>query len=225
MILAVCYGRFRQHPWAKETMFQPDDVRTTWGRIVEWLAEHAPETAAALAPPAPADQLAIAESELDFPLPPELSAWWSVQGGVRQVVLGGVLGGYAPYGLADMMATRRLMLDIADQVWDEWSRTAGAREPAGGHAWAFLPTLVPIARNGSGDDLVVDLRSGPLRGCVKAYDHEQGALFPPPWPSLTALLTDVAASLAGGTALGNLVPAVSDGRLSWQWYDTGRTHP
>ena len=145
-----------------------DPVNDAWGDIAGWLAGRAPASLAAVRPPAGPDRLAAAEAELGFPLGPDLAAWWSRHDGAT-FDGGQVLPSYVPYGIDAMLASRRMWLEVADEAWGDWARIAGAEQPAGGMAWAFLPELVPIAFDGSGNDLVVDFRHGPLRGCIKTY--------------------------------------------------------
>jgi cell wall assembly regulator SMI1 len=110
----------------------------------------------------------------------------------------------------------RAGLRLAGEVWDDETRRAGAAAEAGGPAWAFLPELIPIAGNDSGDQLVVDLRRGPRTGCVKEYFHEDGALHEPVAPSLAALVEDTVCSLRTGTPAVGRRPVVEAGRLDWR---------
>ena len=62
-------------------------------------------------------------------------------------------------------------------------------EPAGsliGDLW--LPLFVPIAVTASGSHLFVDLREGPLRGCVMPFDNVEGADEEPLWENVAAML-------------------------------------
>jgi cell wall assembly regulator SMI1 len=152
---------------------------------------------------------------LGFPLDPDLAAWWSRHDGAT-FDGGQVLPGYVPYGIDAMLASRRMWLEVANEAWGDWARIAGAAQPAGGMAWAFLRELVPIAFDGSGNDLVVDFRHGPLRGCIKAYAHEEGALTPPPWSGLGEMLSEVAAALRTGAPVGWVSPTVEEDKLVWR---------
>ncbi|MET9230814.1 SMI1/KNR4 family protein [Lentzea sp. NPDC003310] len=102
-------------------------------------------------------------------------------------------------------------------------------EPAGATSGVFLPEFVPIAADDMGDYLFVDERPGPESGCVRAWDVDEGSRLPSLWPSLTAMLTDIADSLdTGAPALRGhadaakffttsvYVPEVRDGRLGWR---------
>jgi hypothetical protein len=89
------------------------------------------------------------------------------------------------------------------------------RAPAGTVAGMFLPSFVPIGDNGSGCSLVLDLRSGPLSGCVTPYMREDVDNRGPGWPSLDALLDDIADCLETAQSMGRWRPFVSDGWLDW----------
>jgi cell wall assembly regulator SMI1 len=185
-----------------------------WADIAAWLAEHAPATLAAVRPPTGAQRLAAAEATVGFPLGPELSAWWSCHDGADSYA-GEILPGYLPYGLDDMLRSRQLWLQIADDVWDDAAKANSLAQGAGGLAWPFLPVFVPIATNGAGDDLFVDLRPGARRGCLKVYAHDEGALAPPPYPGLAELLADVNTALRTGAPVLRRTPAVESDRLTW----------
>jgi cell wall assembly regulator SMI1 len=191
-------------------MTEPD-ITTSWAHIHTWLSTHAPATLAAIRPPATQDVLDHVETHLGEP---DLIAWWSAHDGTAAPA-GQVLPGYTPFGLAESARSRTLWLEIAQDVWDDWAREAGAANPAGEPAWAFLPQFVPIATNGSGDDLIVDLRPGINRGCLKEYHHEQGALGRPVAPSLKALIAEVALALPARTPVLGHVASARDGLLYW----------
>jgi cell wall assembly regulator SMI1 len=193
------------------------DIDDVWERITDWLTRHAPVTHGALNAPASADELAAAEQELGFELPAQLRAWWLCNDGVQSGFDGQVLPGYMPYSVGEMRKSRRGRLEVEERAGDAELAEDSRRELAGGMAWSFLPEFIPIAWNGSGDDLVVDLRHGPLRGCVKEYSHEEGALHPPLWTSLAAMLADVARALETGSEIcDDFMPVVQDGVLDWE---------
>ena len=80
----------------------------------------------------------------------------------------------------------------------------------------FLPVFIPIAEDQSGSDLFVDTRAGGLRGCVTEFAKGDLDCHGPRWPSVTAMLADVADGLDTGTAVGYWKPAVENGRLTWR---------
>lgn len=190
------------------------DVDAAWREIRGWLAANAPMTHEAIRPPAGARALSEAEAELGFPLGPDLTAWWTCHDGTAYGA-GEVLPAHTPYSVEHMRRSWRLWVRIAEEVWDESARSK-PDDRAGDMAFAFPKLMVPVATDGSGDDLTVDLRPGPRHGCVMPYDHEQGALMPPPYTGLGDLLDAVATALRSGTPALWRVPSVVGGRLEWR---------
>ncbi|GGI77734.1 hypothetical protein GCM10011581_13590 [Saccharopolyspora subtropica] len=189
------------------------DVTELWTKIVLWLGEHAPVTAAALRPPSPPD-LAELEAEFAVDLPEELRKLWTCCGGTDTDVLADVLPPfYTPYSA-----------DEALRAWREHRRTWMARweRPAcdyyaGSPGSSFHPAWIPIAGDGFADELVVDLRPGPLRGCVLEWEQETAQVLRPEWQGVTTMLSDVYRALTEGVPAGHSYATVTeDGRLDWQ---------
>lgn len=176
-------------------------VDEAWDRIVAWLEVNAPATALCINPPATAGKIAAVAQAIGGELPPDLAAWWRRADGMRSRVDSGRLlpPSYLPYTIEELLASRRVWLEIAAETGDPRYTEEDLRRPAGSVTLQFSSAFLPIARNGSGDDLFVDLRSGPRRGCVTEYNHEQGALSGPCWPNTATMLADVANSLERGT--------------------------
>ncbi|MCP2247577.1 SMI1/KNR4 family protein [Lentzea aerocolonigenes] len=104
-------------------------------------------------------------------------------------------------------------------------------EPAGTTSGIFLQEFVPLAADGMGGYVFVDERPGPESGCVREWDVDEGSRLPTLWPTIDAMLADIAHSLGTGEpALREhvkaarakfvkavlYVPEVRDGLLSWQ---------
>jgi cell wall assembly regulator SMI1 len=178
-------------------MTTTSSVNEAWDRILAWLEVHAPATALCVNPPATAEEIAAVEHAAGGELPPDLAAWWHRTNGMRSRPDSGQLlpPSYLPYTIEESLGSHRLWLEVAAETSDPRFTEEDLRKPAGSAALQFSPAFLPIARNGSGDDLFVDLRSGPRRGCVTEYNHEQGALSGPCWPDIAAMLADVANGL------------------------------
>jgi cell wall assembly regulator SMI1 len=91
---------------------------------------------------------------------------------------------------------------------------AGAEE-AGTRVSMFISSFFPVADDGSGDFLFVDLRKGRQHGCVSEYFKEEADWRPAIWPSLETLLADTLLSLQAGQPALSFIPAVTEGRLEW----------
>ncbi|WP_253770340.1 SMI1/KNR4 family protein [Goodfellowiella coeruleoviolacea] len=190
------------------------DVAEHWGRIVQWLADHAPVTYAPLIAGSAEQDIVALQQELGFELPVDLRTWWTLCGGTRDRAFAEVLPPfYTPYSAADALDARRMWMKITRDNWG----AVEAEPEAGSMAWSWHPAFVPIAFDGCGNDLVVDLRPGELHGCVKEHDHEEGALRKPEWPSLTVMLDEVATALEYRTTVNYCHPNVTvEGRLDWR---------
>lgn len=79
-----------------------------------------------------------------------------------------------------------------------------------------MPSFVPLAEDLSGSVMIVDTRAGLLRGCVAEYDKVEGDSGGPKWPSVSAMLAEVAEALRSGNPIGYWRPDVDEGWLAWR---------
>jgi cell wall assembly regulator SMI1 len=173
-----------------------------WEIIRRWLEQHCPAEAARLRPPASEAQLRALEDDLGAPLPADLRGWWRTANGVTE---GSWLlpPGFGPYGVEAALGSRRAWLEASEGAWP--------------------PLWLPIAGDGGGDDLFVDLRAGPEFGGVGMFRHDEWEYRGPRWPSVTAMFTEIAEVLTSGHPLGGWKPRVADdGLFSWEPVLTGR---
>jgi cell wall assembly regulator SMI1 len=198
------------------------EVTTSWARIVTWCRDHAPETAAAIRPPAGPALLGRAEAATGGAWPEDLRAWYRLADGTERITAGGLLPFYLPLPLATVMEHwamwQRIWAEIAaaSPHAAEWYDTPRLEtEPAGTAAMMFLPSFVPIAEDLCGNDLFVDTRQGRLRGCVTEFAKGDTDSRGPRWRSVTAMLAELATALAQGRTIGGWRPRVEDGRLDW----------
>lgn len=170
-----------------------------WNRILAWLAEHAPTTRAALRPGS--------DARPDLEVPAELGQWWSVFGGTGEHTFAEILPPfYTPIGPERALSLRERNSAFFTTLPGE----AGA--PVSG----FHPDWLPIATDGTGDVLALDLRPGVLRGCVVEWDRERREMVKPEWPGLVEMFDQVATALETVSRLGHCQPVVnSAGELSW----------
>ncbi|MCW3841896.1 hypothetical protein ONA70_17495 [Micromonospora yasonensis] len=213
-------------------------VAESWARIVAWCREHAPATAEAIRPPAGAAALERAQAATRGLWPEDLRTWYTLADGTQRTPAGYILPFYCPLPLDAVMSHW--------SMWQEgWARIAAEQasrqeenarrvralggtpvnpydvnrleaQPAGTAAYMFLPSFVPIAEDQSGADMFVDTRLGSMRGCVTEFLKGDADTDGPKWPSVTAMLADLAEGLTAGRPVGGGQPSVSDQQLHWQ---------
>ncbi|MBB5806024.1 cell wall assembly regulator SMI1 [Saccharothrix ecbatanensis] len=180
-----------------------------WERIVAWLDHHAPSTVSAFVPPeddAAVEALALASG---LAPPDDLRSWWAVCGGTANLAFAEVLPPfYTPLGPSNALRSWRLK----ERFWP-----VDLDSEAGTPTLGFHPMWLPIAFDGCGDALAVDLRPGVLCGCVVEWDRQAGEMLKPEWTSLDEMLDEVATALEHWGRLGHCEPLVTtDGRLGWR---------
>ncbi|MFD9697770.1 SMI1/KNR4 family protein [Lentzea sp. NPDC059081] len=173
----------------------------SWTDVESWIREHLPALHATLLPPSATQDITAAGRTIGHPLPADLAAWWRVFGGIgEKTLLWDLVPGYwQPEGLAEALRDREMIMEVRNDLFDS-SPEAALREPAGtpnGELW--LPAWVPVATNLGGSHLFVDLRDGPLHGCVMAWDNVEGADGGPLYADVTALLDFTSRALWGHT--------------------------
>ncbi|MDR7302636.1 SMI1/KNR4 family protein [Haloactinomyces albus] len=190
------------------------DVTQLWKKIVVWLGDHAPVTAATLQPPDPSPDFGALEREFGVRLPAELREWWLCCGGTEEGVLADVLPPfYTPYGARGAWQTWCALREPRTAQWD---RPTGDH-CAGSATSGYHPAWIPIAGDGFADELVMDLRPGRWHGCVLEWEQETAQLHTPEWSGISAMLADVWRALDEGVPAGHSYPTVTeDGRIDWQ---------
>ncbi|SHG49671.1 SMI1/KNR4 family protein [Streptoalloteichus hindustanus] len=189
-------------------------VTESWARLLGWLGEHAPTTYEVIRPGAADADIDALERELEERLPTELREWWRSCDGTEDGVFAELFPPfYTPYSVTGALDSWRSWRKTWRDRWDE----PDCDPEAGDAGFSYHPAWVPIAFDGCGDDLVVDLRPGAARGCVLEWDHELCQVLKPEWPSLTAMLDEIVESLETGSRVGHCEPSVTwDGRLDWR---------
>ena len=187
-------------------------VTRLWSEIVDWCHEHAPVTATALSSPEHAPDLAAIEARFGQRLPDDLREWW-----LRCAEPDGLVDVlppfYTPYGASGALDA---WYEHRETWKEQWDRPA-CDYYAGSGGSSFHPAWIPIAGDGFADELVVDLRPGPLHGCVLEWEQEASQVLRPGWSGVAAMLADVHRALTQGVLAGHSHPTVTeDGRLDWQ---------
>jgi cell wall assembly regulator SMI1 len=206
----------------------PPNVDESWNVIVDWLGRHSPPELALIRPPAAEGDLRSVEERVGTALPDDLVAWWRRADGLARK--GGLLPPfYSPYPVRAALRSRDVWMTAWNAVMEESTpgqfaaylaqeNEAPAGSPCKG---AWLPRWLPIAGDGGGNDLFVDLRPGPARGCVRQFLRDDGAGDTAWWSSVSAMLSEVADALTRETPIrGSRIWVEDDGAISW---DTDRS--
>jgi cell wall assembly regulator SMI1 len=194
-------------------------VEESWRRIVAWVSTQAPQTAAAIRPPATADELRATESAFPRSWPDDLREWYRLQDGLTSHQLfTGVLPGYAELlSLKGIAVAARQYQDILEGFADEVEETADADDASAGEtAYRFLSAWVPFAEDGTACTMFVDCRPGARYGCVTLFEREDADTGGPTWPSVDAMLADLADALEQGHSCGGWRWRIDNGALAWE---------
>ncbi|WP_326570900.1 SMI1/KNR4 family protein [Actinacidiphila glaucinigra] len=173
-----------------------------WNRVENWLTAEAPLVRSALRPGTTPAELAAAEESMGLTIPHQLALLLRLHDGAEDTEAGRFLQRKRLLPLREivsMHSTLCALLDSDDLVGTWWH-----------------PQWIPFAANHDAwSRLYLDVRSGAGYGSVSTYFMETGG-GGHPWPSLTAYLEELAASLQGGTPMVHHVPRVTDeGLLVW----------
>ncbi|MCX5199769.1 molybdenum cofactor biosysnthesis protein MoeA [Streptomyces sp. NBC_00249] len=201
-------------------MSNADTVALSWARIVRWLQENAPASAAALNPPATDTDLQYLSGALGSPVPEPLETWLCLNNGstakdsITQIPGGQQLDVHQDSSIfpRDMVfldcqriiSNHRDFLHIAGDIGDE--------------DW-WKPTWIPIlAHFDSHSGLTMDAGMHGATSPLLSYSESD---YPRPHsPSLGEFLADVADALEQTNLDGPLTrrhqASVQDGRLVWK---------
>ncbi len=214
-----------------------------WERIAAWCGEHAPETAAAIRPPAPTEVLNWAHgATAPSDWPDALWAFYAWCDGTERTPAGYLWPGFRPLPLLEVVETWRELMRIwfpdttppidhpeddlprafAQQAIDLYgadAELAALMGEPGRPCDRFLPGMLPIAEDQNGSFLVCD-RRGRLRdgyGAIAVFDRDEGYTHDAPWRGLKQLAAATARALPTGRAVdGTRVhPVALGGRLTW----------
>lgn len=201
----------------------PPAVDESWDIIVDWLGRHSPPELALVRPAAAEDDIRDTERSVGTALPDDLVAWWRRADG--QAGKGSLVPPfYSPYSARAARDSRGVWMTAWNGVTEQANPAQFAaylvqedRAPAGTPCkGAWLPRWLPIAGDGGGNDLFVDLRPGPAHGCVREFLRDDGAGDTAWWDGVAAMLADVAAALTQEVPVrGNRIWVEDDGMISW----------
>ncbi|MFF5229924.1 SMI1/KNR4 family protein [Dactylosporangium sp. NPDC000521] len=185
-------------------------LATSLEQIEQWLQQHTPTTAALLAPPATAAEIATLEEVVGFRLRPEVEALLRWHNGST-----GFDGAFPLAPVHRMLDTR--------QIAERW-RTINDVTRDSRVEWPDLwrPTWLPLTTDEGLASIMVDHSPG-ATGEVFYWDHvDTRNQQVPPWPNLASEVADLATALltggrmSGSAAHPGLRPVVAyDGELGW----------
>ncbi|KAB2344291.1 SMI1/KNR4 family protein [Actinomadura rudentiformis] len=208
-------------------------VDESWDIIVDWLGHHSPPELALIRPPATQKDIRNAERIVGTAFPDDLVAWWRRTDGMADQ--GSLVPPfYSPYSVSAALDRRQVWMTAWNGVMEQANAQFAAyvaqedQAPAGTPCnGAWLPSWLPIAGDGGGNDLFVDLRPGPAHGCVREFLSDEGAGDTAWWDGVAAMLADIAAGLTRDVPVrGDRIWVDDDGTISWdsdtdQWSSGG----
>lgn len=201
---------------------KPATVRTStyslkvqWNRLTQWSRTNMAEAAQHVIDGADPEEITSAQAGIGLPWPSELIVFYRL---AHPTAFLTPLGHF--FTLDEMLTARRAQVDSRIEFarslvdWDDpFAVQASDVEPAGSEAFAFLDAFVPLAGR-DGDFYVVDIRPGPLHGCVSDLDREGDSSMR--WHSLADMIADLTDSLEIGLAFADIwVPELVKGGLVW----------
>jgi hypothetical protein len=173
------------------------EVAGAWLRIERWLAAKAPDAHASLRAGADSAEVADAQRRLGLRFPDDLMASLQRHDGCEwSRGHFTVAGPFRPAPVADIVELHLVTEEVLAQFEGYWDRR-----------------LLMFAATNSDYWLVVDCEPGNRHGRVGRWS--QGVSWTE-WPSIGAMLSDVAAALETGRPVGEWVPVAFGGELYWK---------
>ncbi|WP_072803555.1 SMI1/KNR4 family protein [Rhodococcoides yunnanense] len=187
-------------------------VAEQWNRIATWLGKNLTDVRIAGADD---DAITAAAVATAANWHDDLRSFYGLINGFPHDHWVSLLPMHELFDLDRLLDERQLELEVWGEIDEEMGEEPSRTTPAGVSVGTFLPEFVPFAGM-DGYLLFVDMRGGPSYGCVTAFDKVDADQGGPKWPSLGAMLADLADSLeTGGEFDEQWTPHVVDGKLSW----------
>ena len=188
-----------------------------WNQYSAVLSERAPASWAAVRPPAPGpptvcQELELAEDDV-------VTTWFTLHDGTGSDLDTGMV---LPENLmlsqsAAVISTRMIREIWAGQPVGMTAETEGDVALAGEAMGTWLPEYLMIAEDAVAGGLFLDLRNGPLHGCVRRWDKGEADTWGTAGRSLAALIKQVSRALSSDTGLiDDLRAVVTDGAVTWE---------
>lgn len=152
-------------------------------------------------------------------MPDDLRAWWRCANGLSWLNRKDSLWppSFHPLPVHEAISTRQSWLSVHGEEGDEGENGV----EAGTESWSWLPQYLPIATDACGVTLFVDLRPGPLRGCVMEWDKVGACDGVVLWPAVGLMLAEIATALEGNGTAAGCRAVCSGSRLDWHPLDMG----
>ncbi|MGF0311894.1 SMI1/KNR4 family protein [Rhodococcus sp. IEGM1428] len=191
---------------------QSGSVAEQWDRIFQWLRGNLASVSIAGATD---EQIQDAMRSTGGLWPEELTSFFRLVNGFPRENWVSIFPMHELFDVDRTVSERQLELDIWGEIDAEMGAEPQVGTSAGQYVGTYLPEFIPFA-GADGYLLFVDARRGPLHGCVTEFQKVDADGAGPKWPSLSAMLTDLADSLETGTAFDGHTHFVVDGQLRWQ---------
>ncbi|CCQ13607.1 putative uncharacterized protein [Rhodococcus sp. AW25M09] len=205
-------GTVNPAPPQAASMTPARSVVEQWNRVTQWLADNLSSVPIVGATD---EQITDAMRATGGLWPEELTSLFSLVNGFPRESWVSIFPGHELFDLDRAVSERQLELDIWSEIDAEMGAEPQTDSPAGDYLGTYSPYFIPFA-GADGYLLFVDARPGPLHGCVLEFEKVDADGAGPKWPSLSAMLTDLADSFQTGRAFDGRTPAVVDGQLRWQ---------
>ncbi|OZE85265.1 hypothetical protein CH305_05045 [Rhodococcus sp. 15-649-2-2] len=190
----------------------PKSVAEQWDRIAQWLADNISSVSIAGATD---EQIQDAMRSTGGLWPEELTSFFRLVNGFPRESWVSIFPMHELFDVDRTVSERQLELDIWGEIDAEMGAEPQVGTAAGEYVGTYLPEFIPFA-GADGYLLFVDARWGPLHGCVTEFQKVDADSAGPKWPSLSAMLTDLADSLENGTVFDGHTHSVVDGQLRWE---------
>ena len=211
--LATRWLRKHAEPITEHVVPDAAMVDTSWQRIETWLAAHAPDVLDRLSPGATDEELRVLEAILGFRLPEALTAFLQRHNGTAGALVhyweflstSGIAQTWQMWIDLDRRNKHRLQ-EINEQFegYEAWHQAHTVENLSEEDRWNS--EWIPLAGNGRGDVLCLDLTGGSFYG-APLTEGQSGQVFEfihddtvNPWraPSLADLWSDLAGDLEAG---------------------------
>jgi cell wall assembly regulator SMI1 len=180
-----------------------ESLENAWSRVEQWLQVMAPESHAALRPPAEPSTISWAQERTGAEFPEQLIGLLSLHDGADDTDAGAFLPGDA----------RLLSAREATGLTGRLSGFIDSDEVLG--VW-WHPQWIPLAANHDGATCYfVDARPGPGYGEIGYFFMESGGECGR-WPSLATFTENLAGAIEDITKMRGYLPSVKDDALSWE---------